>query len=61
MITEINANANLIHAIISTAPMGDYESMAEVVASSVNNLSEKVSNLSATEVMGNNKEQQEEK
>ena len=67
MITEINANANLVHTITSSSPEGDDKSTVEVVAiqqpiavSSVNNLPEKVNNLSATEVTDNNKKQQEE-
>jgi len=67
MITEINANANLVHTITSSSAEGDDKSTAEViaiqqpiVASSVNNLPEKVNNVSATEVTDNNKKQQEE-
>jgi flagellar protein FlaG len=66
MITEINANANLVHTITSSSAEGDDKSMAEViaiqqpiVASSVNNLPEKVNYLSATEATDNNKQQEE--
>ena len=66
MITEINANANLVHTITSSSAEGDDKSTAEViaiqqpiVASSVNNLPEKVNYLSATEATDNNKQQEE--
>ena len=66
MITEINANANLVHTITSSSPEDDDKSTAEVVAiqqpivvSRVNNLPEKVNYFSATEVTDNNKQQEE--